>query len=97
MALELFTDAGWQAVAERYRLSPRQLEVAKLVVHGRRNAQIAAELDIKPGTVASYIFNIMLKMHVDSQRRAAVLICVVLHETATAVPPGSTIAPGPEL
>ena len=97
MTVELFTDAGWQAVADKYDLSPRQLDVAKLVVQGRQNAQIADELHIGGGTVASYMFNILLKMHVDSRTRAAVLICVLLHETATAVPPGSTIAPGPEL
>ncbi len=45
------------AVAEEpvVELTPRQLEVARLVVAGARNAEIARSLDVTPRTVASHL------------------------------------------
>ncbi|MFC4062115.1 response regulator [Planomonospora corallina] len=42
-------------------LTDRELEIARLVAHGRTNAGIAAELMISPGTVKTHIANIQRK------------------------------------
>ena len=46
------------------RLSAREAEVARLVAHGRSNADIAEELYISAGTVKTHISNISTKLEV---------------------------------
>ena len=43
-------------------LTPKELEVAKLVADGMDNASIAAELGCAPNTVVSHIRNAFLKL-----------------------------------
>lgn len=47
------------------RLTPREREVLELVVHGRHNREIAAELSISPRTVEVYKARVMDKLQVD--------------------------------
>lgn len=44
------------------RLSPRELEILKLMARGRSNAEIEAELFISPATVAKHVGNIFDKL-----------------------------------
>ncbi|AEA28355.1 MULTISPECIES: helix-turn-helix transcriptional regulator [Pseudonocardia] len=52
-------------------LSPRELEVLRLVAAGRSNAEIAAELVIAEKTVARHLSNMFVKLDVGSRTAAA--------------------------
>jgi DNA-binding NarL/FixJ family response regulator len=53
-------------------LSERELEVLRLIVEGRDNAAIAAELFISPNTVKSHVASIFGKLGVESRLQASV-------------------------
>jgi predicted ATPase/DNA-binding CsgD family transcriptional regulator len=55
-------------------LTPRELQIAKLVADGRSNKGIGAELVISPATVARHIANIMAKLGFRSRAQIAVWI-----------------------
>ena len=52
-------------------LTPRELEVLRLVAAGRSNRQIAAELVVSEHTVARHVQNILGKLRVSSRTAAA--------------------------
>ena len=51
-------------------LSPRELQVLRLVAAGKTNRSIAAELFISDKTVARHVSNIFAKLGVDSRSAA---------------------------
>jgi DNA-binding CsgD family transcriptional regulator len=51
----------WHRVVEHYGLSPREAEIAGLVLSGKSNRDIAAQLYISPETVKKHIYNIYQK------------------------------------
>lgn len=55
------------------QLSSRELEVLKLIVDGRSNPEIAAELYMSMSTVKTHIRNIMNKLAVNDRVQAAVV------------------------
>lgn len=55
------------------QLSQRELEVLKLMVEGRSNTEIAAELYLSPNTVKTHVRGIMNKLAVDDRVQAAVV------------------------
>jgi DNA-binding NarL/FixJ family response regulator len=57
------------------QLSPRELEVLKLVAKGRSNKEIGAELHVVEGTVKIHVTNILSKLGV-SDRTQAIVIAV---------------------
>ena len=66
-----FASAGTQPLIEP--LSARELELLRLVVAGRSNREIAAELFLALGTVKSHLHNIYQKMGVRSRTQAIAL------------------------
>lgn len=54
------------------RLSPRELEVVRLVASGRTNRQIADALYLSPRTVAHHLTSTMRKLEVTSRTALAV-------------------------
>jgi DNA-binding CsgD family transcriptional regulator len=53
-------------------LSPREIEVLRLIVDGRTNAEIAAELCLSERTVHRHVSNILTKLGVRSRTAAAI-------------------------
>ncbi|MBE9500657.1 LuxR family transcriptional regulator [Streptomyces sp. GKU 257-1] len=63
-------------------LSPRELQVARLIARGSSNQQIASALDIKLNTVQVHVGRILRKLRVGS--RVAVARVVMLAESTAA-------------
>ena len=59
----LLNEKQWLYIQRRYHISPRELEVAKLICRGYVNGDIAAKLKVKPGTVKTHIKSIFGKTH----------------------------------
>lgn len=66
-ALEHMLDRETEARRFADQLTPRELEVVRLVAAGRRNKEIARELSITEGTVKIHIHNIYEKLSVNSR------------------------------
>ncbi len=56
----------------RAELSPRELEVLRLIANGKDNAQIARDLYISSKTVKNHISNILAKLQISNRIQAAV-------------------------
>ena len=54
-------------------LTPRELEVLKLLTTGLSNRKIADELFLSPGTVRIYLSNIYEKLQVKSRTQAVII------------------------
>jgi DNA-binding NarL/FixJ family response regulator len=57
--------------AVRFGLTPREIEVLRLLVDGRADRQIAEDLSISPNTVMRHVQHILAKLDVDSRTAAA--------------------------
>lgn len=55
-------------------LTPRELEVLRLVADGRGNKEIAAELFITEGTVKNHVHNALEKLQLENRTQAAAYI-----------------------
>jgi DNA-binding NarL/FixJ family response regulator len=54
------------------KLSPREVEVIRLVARGKSNREIAVALVVSPSTVKAHVENIMAKLEVSDRTHAAV-------------------------
>jgi two-component system nitrate/nitrite response regulator NarL len=61
------------------RLSPRELEIARLIIKGMQNKSIAYALGLSPCTVSTYTKRIYLKLNVCSRTE---LVAKLLHDFA---------------
>ena len=68
----LFRRVRERGAQEPVPLSPRELEVLRLVVEGRSNEKIAEGLCIDPGTARNHVSHILSKLGVDNRLQAAV-------------------------
>ena len=57
---------------DRAKLTAREREVLSLVVEGRDNTEIAAELVISPETVKTHVSSLLSKLEADNRVQAAV-------------------------
>jgi DNA-binding NarL/FixJ family response regulator len=58
------------ARSPRSHLSPRELEVLKLMIRGKRNREIATDLAISEGTVKIHVSNVLSKLGVTDRTEA---------------------------
>jgi DNA-binding NarL/FixJ family response regulator len=60
-AARLIARNEWLYIQRKYRLSPRELEVAERVCQGLTNSEIAADLGVKMGTVKTHLKSVFNK------------------------------------
>jgi DNA-binding CsgD family transcriptional regulator len=60
----LLDEKQWLYIQKRYSMSPRELEVAKLVCQGLTNEDMADKLKVRPGTVKTHLRSIFNKARV---------------------------------
>ena len=65
--VDLLNGRQWQHVQRCYRLSPREVEVAKLVCCGLGNDAVAVHLKITGGTVKTHLRNIYRRVRVNNK------------------------------
>jgi DNA-binding NarL/FixJ family response regulator len=63
----LFDAKHWSYIQRRYLISPREVQVAKLVCHGFSNKEIAQDLNIELGTVKTHLRNIYRRVRVKNK------------------------------
>ncbi len=85
----LLGEERWAYIQKHYHMSPRELQVAKLVCRGFSNGDIAMELKIKKGTAKTHLRNIYRKIRV--RNKIAMLLRIV--EQSNKVSSGSGITP----
>lgn len=64
MAQKLTFDKNKGETDLYHKLSTREIEVLKLICNGKKNNQIAEELNINPKTVSTYKSRLMIKLNV---------------------------------
>lgn len=67
---QVLVEAATQPPAPGYDLSAREREVLALLVAGKRNKEIAAELTLSMGTVRVYVSNILAKLGANNRTEA---------------------------
>jgi DNA-binding NarL/FixJ family response regulator len=65
------------SIAETATLTPRELEVLKLIGEGLTNQQIADEMVIEVGTVKNHVHNILEKLKVNSRGEAVAYLAFI--------------------
>jgi two-component system response regulator DegU len=66
-------DAGWKAPEELFMpLSPREMEILRLITKGMSNKEIAHHLGISHQTVKNHMTSILRKLSVNDRTQAAV-------------------------
>lgn len=65
--ISLLSDDNWFYIRKLYCMSPRELEVARLVCEGFNNEEIADNLKIKQGTIKTHIRNIYRRIRVNNK------------------------------
>lgn len=73
----LVTKKEFQALQKHYGLSPRELEVVKLLFNGvDSNKDIAERMGITAGTARNYAHTIFCKLRVESKLQAVVKLSI---------------------
>ncbi|MFD1734285.1 response regulator transcription factor [Deinococcus malanensis] len=75
LSLRVPAAPGVQSGPSTFRLSPRELEVLRLLAEGRSNREVAQKLTLSEKTVARHVENVFNKLGVHS-RASAVAIAI---------------------
>jgi DNA-binding NarL/FixJ family response regulator len=62
-----FAPARWRRIVKVLRLSPQQANVVALIMHGRRDKQIAADLTLSPSTVRTHLRGVFTRLDVQDR------------------------------
>ncbi len=65
--VSLLKEEHWVRIRKQYCISPRELQVAKLVCQGFNNDEIASSLKIRQGTIKTHIRNIYRRIRVKNR------------------------------
>jgi len=65
--ISLLNDDHWSYIRKQYSMSPRELQVARLVCEGFNNDEIANSLKITQGTIKTHIRNIYRRVRVKNK------------------------------
>ena len=74
---EIFSESEWLQLVNGLPLSPRQIEVIKLLFAGHSDKQIARELQISVPTVRTHLSRLFSRF--DVQDRTELVLCVFRH------------------
>lgn len=78
----LFTNAGWVLLGNRFGLTQRQLQAARLICRGCTNPEIATALRVSEGTVRLHTDGLFKAMNV--RNRVGVVVRLVLADRVLA-------------
>jgi DNA-binding CsgD family transcriptional regulator len=65
--IALLDEKHWLYLRRRYRMTPRELQVAKLFCQGFNNGEIVKALKIRHGTVKTHLRNVYRKIRVKNK------------------------------
>ena len=71
----LFCDEAWAAIGKRLGLSPRRVDVARRIVAGRGDRQVARELGLSWKSVRTYTKRLYVALNIHSRVELATLVC----------------------
>jgi len=84
----LLEEEHWFHIQRRYHMSPREVQVAKLVCRGFSNGEIAKNLRIKQGTAKTHLRNIYRRVRV--KNKISMLLKIVDQATKFSAKAGIT-------
>ena len=95
--VRLLDETQWGYVKRRYRMSPRELEVARLVCQGFTNGDMAERLNVKPGTIKTHLRSLFAKVQARNKISLLLAFVHVAGELSRESPGAdTTVRPGPE-
>ena len=65
--MALLDEKQWAYIQKRYHMTPREVQVAKLICQGLKNGEISGALKIRHGTVKTHLRNIYRRVRVKSK------------------------------
>lgn len=84
----LLDEEHWFYIQRRFRMSPREVQVAKLVCKGFSNGEIAKNLRIKQGTAKTHLRNIYRRVRV--KNKISMLLKIVEQASKSSAKAGIT-------
>jgi len=70
--VHIMDDSHWSFVRKSFRMSPREMDVAKMICSGFSNEEISSRLEIKITTVKTHLRNVYRRIRV--QRKLDMLL-----------------------
>lgn len=89
-AVSLLTDRQWQYLQRRYKITPREMQIAKLICGGFGNEEIATHLNITTGTVKVHVRNLYRKTWVENK---ILMLLRFIEDASSIFPAPSTTSP----